>query len=146
MRERAQLVVGLGIGSGMSQYGWRIGSVLAASLALVVAARANWHAAYIACAVFALPAMAVGLIVGEPPRHRPPAVRAGLAAVVSTVVDPLAEFFRRNGALLVLLFVLLHKIGDTLSQLTVRLLLNDQQYTNDEIALFDNCRETHVRG
>jgi PAT family beta-lactamase induction signal transducer AmpG len=127
----------LGVGSGMSQYGWRIGSVLAGSLALVVAARWSWLAAYIACAAFALPAMAVGLVLGEPPRHRAPAVREGLATLARTVIDPLVEFFRRSGALLVLLFVLLHKIGDTLSQLTLRLLLNDQQYTNDEIALFD---------
>jgi PAT family beta-lactamase induction signal transducer AmpG len=127
----------LGVGSGMSQYGWRIGSVLAASLALVIGARANWHIAYIACASFALPAMAVGLIFGEPARHRAPAVREGLAKVVRTIIDPLVEFFRRTGAWLVLLFVLLHKIGDTLSQLTLRLLLNDQGYTNDEIALFD---------
>jgi PAT family beta-lactamase induction signal transducer AmpG len=121
----------------MSQYGWRIGSVLAGSLALVIAARASWQVAYIACAFFALPAMAVGLILGEPARHRAPAVREGLATVVRTVVDPFVEFFHRSGALLVLLFVLLHKIGDTLSQLTLRLLLNDQQYTNDEIALYD---------
>ena len=47
------------------------------------------------------------------------------------------RIFRRSGALLVLLFILLHKIGDTLSQLTLRLLLNDQQYTNDEIRSFD---------
>jgi len=127
----------LGVGSGMSQYGWRIGSVLAASLALVVAARSSWQLAYAACAAFALPAMAVGLIFGEPPRHRAPAVREGFATVIRTVIDPLIEFFRRSGALLVLLFVLLHKIGDTLSQLTLRLLLNDQQYTNDEIAIFD---------
>ncbi|HEX7235311.1 MAG TPA: MFS transporter [Gammaproteobacteria bacterium] len=127
----------LGVGSGMSQYGWKIGSVLAASLALVVAGRSNWHVAYVACAVFALPAMAVGLIFGEPPRHRAPARRQGLATVIRTVIDPLIEFFRRSGALLVLLFVLLHKIGDTLSQLTVRLLFNDQGYTNDEIALYD---------
>ena len=40
----------LGVGSGMSQYGWRIGSVGAASLALVVAARAGWEVAYLACA------------------------------------------------------------------------------------------------
>jgi PAT family beta-lactamase induction signal transducer AmpG len=127
----------LGVGSGMSQYGWRIGSVFAASLALVIAARASWQVAYIVCAAFALPAMAVGLIFGEPARHRAPAVREGLATIVRTVVDPLVEFFRRNGAVLVLLFVLLHKIGDTLSQLTLRLLLNDQQYTNDEIAIYD---------
>ena len=36
-----------------------------------------------------------------------------------------------------LLFVLLHKIGDTLANLTFRLLFNDQQYTNDEIAMYD---------
>jgi PAT family beta-lactamase induction signal transducer AmpG len=127
----------LGVGSGMSQYGWRIGSVMAGSLALVVAARWGWFAAYVACAAFALPAMAVGLILGEPPRHRAPAAREGFAAVVRRVIDPLVEFFQRSGALLVLLFVLLHKIGDTLSQLTLRLLLNDQQYTNNEIALYD---------
>ena len=33
--------------------------------------------------------------------------------------------------------VLLHKIGDTLTNLTFRLLLNDLQFTNDEIAIYD---------
>jgi PAT family beta-lactamase induction signal transducer AmpG len=127
----------LGVGSGMSQYGWRIGSVAAASLALVIAARAGWEIAYIACAAFALPAMAVGLVFGEPPRPRPPAVWTGLAAVTQSVISPLAEFFRRHGALLILLFVLVHKVGDTLSQLTLRLLLDDLAFTNDEIALYD---------
>src|SRR3546814_10643035 len=43
----------LGIGSGMSQYGWRIGSVSAGALALFLAARVGWEAAYLACAMFA---------------------------------------------------------------------------------------------
>ena len=34
----------LGVGSGMNQYGWRIGSVAAGSLALVVAGRSGWQA------------------------------------------------------------------------------------------------------
>ena len=50
----------LGTGSGMSQYGWRIGSVAAGSLALLVATRYGWTAAYILCALFALPAMLTG--------------------------------------------------------------------------------------
>src|SRR3546814_1322310 len=33
----------LGVGSGMSQYGWRIGSVAAGALALVLAARVGWR-------------------------------------------------------------------------------------------------------
>ena len=63
----------LGVGSGMSQYGWRIGAAAAGALALVLAARFGWGAAYLACAVFALPAMLVGVVMGEPARHREPA-------------------------------------------------------------------------
>jgi MFS transporter, PAT family, beta-lactamase induction signal transducer AmpG len=127
----------LGVGSGMNQYGWRIGSVAAGALALVIAARVGWEAAYVACAVFAIPAMAVGLILGEPARHRQPTTRKGLSAVAQSIIDPLTEFFRRSGALLVLFFVLLHKIGDTLANLTFRLLFEDLGYTNDEIAIYD---------
>ena len=42
-----------------------------------------------------------------------------------------------KGALLVLLFILLHKIGDTLANLTFRLLFDDLGFTNDEIAIYD---------
>ena len=127
----------LGVGSGMSQYGWRIGSVAAGALALVLAARVGWEAAYLACAAFALPAMLTGLIVGEPARHREPAERQGLRRTMLAIAGPFVEFFKRKGALLVLLFILLHKIGDTLGQLVLRLLLDDMGYTNDEIAIWD---------
>jgi PAT family beta-lactamase induction signal transducer AmpG len=127
----------LGAGSGMSQYGWRIGSTLAGALALVLAGRYGWEIAYIACAAFALPAMLTGLIVGEPERHREPVGRRGLRESFVSIIGPFAEFFRRRGALLVLLFILLHKIGDTLGQLVLRLLLDDMGYTNDEIAVWD---------
>jgi MFS transporter, PAT family, beta-lactamase induction signal transducer AmpG len=60
----------LGVGAGMSQYGWRIGSAGAASLAVVVAARAGRSMAYYTCALLALPAMLVGVVMGEPARRR----------------------------------------------------------------------------
>jgi len=127
----------LGVGSGMSQYGWRIGSAGAGALALVVAARADWHAAYLACAALALPAMLTALIMGEPRRHREPAEKKGLARTVAAIWRPFVEFFARKGAFLVLLFILLHKIGDTLANLTFRLLFDDLHFSNDEIALYD---------
>ena len=127
----------LGVGSGMSQYGWRIGSVAAGALALVLAARVGWEAAYVACAAFAFPAMITGLIMGEPKRHRDPSERKGVAETWASIVGPFTEFFRRNGAWLVLLFILLHKIGDTLANLVLRLLLDDMGYSNDEIAIYD---------
>ena len=127
----------LGVGSGMSQYGWRIGSALAGALALFLAARHGWHLAYAACAVFALPAMLTALVLGEPERHEVVARRRGAGEVWSSIAGPFAEFFRRNGALLVLLFILVHKIGDTLANLTFRLLFDDLGFSNDEIVLYD---------
>lgn len=127
----------LGVGSGMSQYGWRIGSVAAGSLALYVAARYGWTHAYLLCAGFALPAMLTGLVIGEPARHVVVSTQRGLRQAWDAVAGPLLEFFRRRGALLVLLFVLLHKVGDTLANLTLRLLLNDLGFSNDEIATYD---------
>jgi PAT family beta-lactamase induction signal transducer AmpG len=127
----------LGIGSGMSQYGWRIGAAAAGALALVVAQRYGWTAAYIACAAFALPAMLVGVFMGEPKRHREPAKSHGVVEAVLAYFSPLAEFIKRQGALVVLLFVLIHKIGDTLANLTLRLLFKDLGFSNDEVAFYD---------
>ncbi len=127
----------LGTGSGMSQYGWRIGAAAAGALALVVAARYGWQAAYMACAVFALPAMLTALILGEPARRKVVAEKRSVGEIWQSIAGPFVEFFRRSGALLVLLFILVHKIGDTLANLTFRLLFDDLGFTNDEIAIYD---------
>lgn len=127
----------LGVGSGMSQYGWRIGSAGAGALALVLADRIGWSAAYMACALFALPAMLTGLFMGEPKRHVVTNEKRSVNDVLSSIIGPFTEFFQRSGALLVLLFILVHKIGDTLANLTFRLLFDDLGYTNDEIAIWD---------
>ncbi|TMH29467.1 MAG: AmpG family muropeptide MFS transporter [Betaproteobacteria bacterium] len=127
----------LGVGSGMSQYGWRIGAAAAGALALVLAQRAGWTVAYVACAAFALPAMLVALVMGEPARHREPARSHGALAAIVAYFSPLVEFLERQGAVVVLAFVLVHKIGDTLANLTLRLLFADLGFTNDEIAFYD---------
>jgi PAT family beta-lactamase induction signal transducer AmpG len=127
----------LGAGSGMSQYGWRIGAAAAGALALVVAHRLGWTAAYVSCAAFALPAMLVGVVMGEPARHREPARAHGATEALVAYFSPLVEFLRRQGAIVVLAFVLIHKIGDTLANLTLRLLFQDLGFTNDEVAFYD---------
>ncbi len=127
----------LGTGSGMSQYGWRIGAAGAGALALIVAARNGWSIAYMACAVFALPAMITALVLGEPARRQIVAHKRGLSEIWRSIIGPFVEFFQRSGAMLVLLFILVHKIGDTLANLTFRLLFDDLGFTNDEIALYD---------
>ncbi len=127
----------LGVGAGMSQYGWRIGSAGAGALALVVAGRLGWSTAYLACVIFVLPALIAAAICGEPARVLVSATKKSVSDVLNSIWLPFAEFFQRRGAALILLFILLHKIGDTVANLTFRLLFNDLGFSNDEIAAYD---------
>ena len=124
----------LGVGSGMSQYGWRIGSWGASTVALLVADAAGWGPAYAAAAVFALPALAAAWVLGEPAARRMAKAPVGVAAAV---IAPLRDFLGRQGAPLVLLFILIHKLGDTVANLTLRLLFNDLGFTKPEVAFYD---------
>jgi PAT family beta-lactamase induction signal transducer AmpG len=131
----------LGAGSGMSQYGWRLGSAGAGALALIVAERAGWDMAYAAASLFAIPALVAGLLLGEPARRAE--LIAGEAElplierIRTTFIGPLADFLTRPNALLVLLFVIVHKLGDTLANLSLRLLLADLGFSKDSIAVYD---------
>jgi PAT family beta-lactamase induction signal transducer AmpG len=75
--------------------------------------------------------------MGEPPRHREPVKSHGALQALVAYFRPLIEFLERQGAVVVLAFVLVHKIGDTLANLTLRLLFADLGFTNDEIASYD---------
>ena len=127
----------LGTGSGMYQYGWRIGAASTGALALIVASDFGWTAAYISCVIFALPAIFVGIVMGEPERHVEPVEIKGFKHALFEYFNPLVEFIKRQGAWLVLFFVLIHKIGDTLANLTLRLLFDDLGFSNEEIAFYD---------
>jgi PAT family beta-lactamase induction signal transducer AmpG len=81
--------------------------------------------------------MLAALIMGEPKRHREAAQKKGFSRTVEAIWKPFVEFFQRKGALIVLLFILLHKIGDTLANLTFRLLFDDLHFSNNEIAIYD---------
>ena len=127
----------LGVGSGMSQYGWRIGAASAGAFALLIAQNYGWSAAYISSAIFVLPAVFVGVISGEPTRNIMRASTVSRFQGLFEYFSPLIEFVRRQGAWLVLFFILIHKIGDTLANLTLRLLFDDLGFTNEEIAFYD---------
>ena len=127
----------LGVGSGMSQYGWRIGAASAGAFALLIAQEYGWSVAYIASVIFVLPAILVGAFLGEPARNCERVVPRGRFQGIFEYFSPLLEFIRRQGAWVVLFFILIHKIGDTLANLTLRLLFDDLGFSNEEIAFYD---------
>ena len=127
----------LGVGSGMSQYGWRIGAASAGAFALLIAQEYGWSVAYVASAIFVLPAILVGVFLGEPARNCERVVPRGRFQGIFEYFSPLLEFIRRQGAWVVLFFILIHKIGDTLANLTLRLLFDDLGFSNEEVAFYD---------
>lgn len=132
----------MGAGSGMTQYGWRMGSYIAGAGALLLASNgggeSNWGLAYLAAIILFLPSLVAAALLGEP--NRPLAIPSGKgfsALVKDSIVAPLADFLGRKGAWIVLAFVLVHKIGDTVCQLSVRLFYNDMGFTKAEVAYYD---------
>jgi len=132
----------MGAGSGMTQYGWRMGSYVAGAGALLLASNgggeSNWGLAYLAAIILFLPSLVAAAMLGEP--ERPPAITSGKgfsAMVRDSIVAPLADFLGRPGAWIVLAFVLVHKVGDTVCQLSIRLFYNDLGFTKPEVATYD---------
>jgi PAT family beta-lactamase induction signal transducer AmpG len=94
--------------------------------------------AYLAAIILFLPSLVAAAMLGEP--ERPPAITSGKgfsAMVRDSIVAPLADFLGRPGAWIVLAFVLVHKVGDTVCQLSIRLFYNDLGFTKPEVATYD---------
>jgi MFS transporter, PAT family, beta-lactamase induction signal transducer AmpG len=127
-----------GVGAAMSQYGWRMGALLTSNIVLTIAAASSWKFGYMAASSIVLFGLIAGLWIGEPPaRTKAVAAVAGESWIKRTVMDPLSDVFTRPGAWVVLLFILFHKIGDTLGQLMVRNMLVDLHFTKAEIKWAD---------
>lgn len=100
----------LGLGSSLYIYGYRAGMLLASGGGLILADHISFSLVYLIMAASLIPGMVVTVMTPEPEQaHGQPATLA------QAVIDPLREYFSREGALLLLLFIMLYKIGDTMA-------------------------------
>jgi PAT family beta-lactamase induction signal transducer AmpG len=100
----------LGLGSSLYVYGYRIGMWAASGGGLILADYIPFSQVYLVMAAGLLPGVATTLLTPEPEvESRPP------RSLHEAIWDPLADFFRRDGAGWILGFILLYKLGDTLA-------------------------------
>lgn len=108
-----------GAGAAMIVIGYRTAMLVSGAGALFLAGALGWFWAYAAMAGLMLVGVATALVCPEPTAIRPlgPA-RTSLALwLKDALVEPFAEFLRRNGpltALAILLFIMFYKLGDAL--------------------------------
>lgn len=100
----------LGLGSSMYVYGYRIGMWAAGGGGLILADLMPFSRVYLVMAAGMLPGILTTLLAPEPPAAagRPVSLR-------EAAWQPLSDFFRREGALWIMAFILLYKIGDTMA-------------------------------
>ncbi len=100
----------LGLGSALFVNGYRIGMLVSGAAALMMADHIPWREVYLAITGFVLVGMIAGYFAPEP--ERPNILPTSLKEAVFL---PFVEFFSRPRALLMLAFVLLYKLGDSMA-------------------------------
>ncbi|MEM7765561.1 MAG: AmpG family muropeptide MFS transporter [Pseudomonadota bacterium] len=103
----------LGLGNAVHVQAYRLAGLVPGSLGLILSDHLPWSSVFIVVAAFMLVGVVMTLLVAEPPRH-PDAPKTFSAAVV----EPFREFVNRAGlhhALLVLAFLFLYKLGDSMA-------------------------------
>lgn len=120
----------LGLGNSIHVNAYRIAGLVPGSLALILSDHLPWSSVFWIVALFMIPGMLMTLLATEPDRASTP------KSLIASVVEPFAEFMQRAGlkhALLVLLFILLYKLGDSMATALATPFYIDMGYTKTDI-------------
>ncbi|WNG21522.1 MFS transporter [Cystobacter fuscus] len=98
-----------GFGVATFVMGYRFGMIASGAVALSLSQFIGWPRTYWIMAALMLVGVIATLVAVEPEGQRPPRTLAEAAVV------PFVDYFRRDGALLALLFLLLYKLGDAIA-------------------------------
>ena len=125
--------VELGLGNAIHVNAYRISSLVPGALSLILADHLPWSSVFWVTALFMLPGLLLTLAADEPQlsRHGPKTLR-------EAVVEPFREFIRRGGwrhAGLILLFIFLYKLGDSMATALATPFYLDMGFTKSEIGI-----------
>ena len=100
----------LGLGAALYVNGYRLGMLVASGGGLILADRFSFAWVYLFMAGVMLIGVLTTLFAPEPT-----AAEGSPQTLYEAVVDPFKDYFKRQDALRILLFILLYKIGDTMA-------------------------------
>ena len=122
----------LGLGNAVHVNAYRIAGLVPGSLSLILADRLPWNEVFWITGAFMLPGMAMAWLVSEP------AVKGMPKTLRQAVTEPFHEFMGRQGwrgAALVLGFIFLYKLGDSLCTALATPFYLDMGFTKTDIGL-----------
>ncbi len=118
----------LGLGSSLYINGYRLGMLLASGGGLIMADYIPFSLVYLIMALGMVPGIATTFLAPEP------TTPAGVPRTLKdAVLKPMVEYFTRRGALWILAFILLYKIGDTMASAMTTPFYLDIGFTKTQI-------------
>lgn len=122
----------LGLGNSVHVNAYRVAGLVPGSLSLILADLLPWNEVFWITALFMIPGMAMAVLVREPEvLSRPKSLK-------EACVEPFKEFIGRQGwrgAMLVLSFLFLYKLGDSLATALSTPFYLDMGYSKTDIGL-----------
>jgi len=122
-----------GLGTAIHVNAYKVAGLVPGALALILSAYMSWPAVFMVTAAFMLPGMITSLVIGEPP-----ATGAPPRTLEQAVILPFREFLARDGwrgALLVLAFIFLYPLGDSLATSLATVFYLDLGFTLPQIGV-----------
>ena len=123
----------LGLGNTVHINAYRLASLVPGSLALILSDHLPWGSVFWITALFMLPGVMMSCLVNEPQLGQ------GIPHTLAEAVkEPIREFLGRNGvrsALLILLFIFLYKLGDSMATSLATPFYLDMGFSKSQIGL-----------
>ncbi|MFN8847272.1 MAG: AmpG family muropeptide MFS transporter [Bdellovibrionales bacterium] len=125
----------MGIGSSLTQYGYRIAMLISGGIGIGLVGsdflNLSWNGLYVMMGIIMMATTAITFLAPEPKGddHFTP------KSLKEAIIEPFHEFFTRDKALIVLLFVFLFKLGDALSASMLNPFYVAMGYTNADIGV-----------
>ncbi|GGD60382.1 AmpG family muropeptide MFS transporter [Caballeronia grimmiae] len=122
-----------GLGNAVHVNAYKVAGLVPGSLALILAGFLPWKTVFIVTALFMLPGIIMTLCIKEPEIHGAPPKN-----LRDAIIEPFHEFVTRDGwrnALLVLSFIFLYKLGDTMATALATKFFLDVGFTMKQIGV-----------
>lgn len=122
-----------GLGTAVHVNAYKVAGLVPGALSLILSDHMSWAAVFMITAAFMIPGMITSLVIGEP---RTPG--APPKTLEQAVVLPFREFLARDGwrgALLVLAFIFLYKLGDSMATSLATSFYLDLGFTKTELGV-----------
>ncbi|MGV8074136.1 MAG: MFS transporter [Syntrophobacteraceae bacterium] len=118
----------LGAGAATTVVGYRIAILISGALAMILSDHISWHMLYCFMAALMLCNIVFTLLAPEPADKAVPP-----QSLRDAVVEPLVSYFRRSGAVEMLIFIMVYKLGDAIAAAMTTPFLLDLGFTRTDV-------------